>query len=565
MSSAEQAGVLRSSALMAAGTITSRATGLIRDMALVAAIGFGTLADTYSLGNSLPNIIYILVAGGALNAVFIPQLVRHMKNDADGGHGYANRLLRVVSVSTLVLSVVAVLAAPWIVRLYATSEYSAREFGLAVAFARLCLPQILFYGLYTMFSQVLNARGHFGSPMFAPIVNNVVVIGACLAFLWVAGDQVSVTTITDGEVLWLGIMTTLGVAAQALVLIPVLLRSGFRFAYVRGLRGFGLAHTGRLALWTIGLVLVNQLGFMVVTRLATLANVLASQAGAVAQGLTTYQKAYLVFMLPHSVITISIMTALLPRMSRAAAGQDLPKVAAYVSDGMRMVAVLIIPAAVCLGVAGPMVATVIFGFGAGSGSAATYAGLVVIAFAIGLLPFSLFYVLLRGWYSLEDTRTPFYLTVLYNVLMVGISLPLFYAAPVEFKVLSLALGYSLAYWGTLAAAWFVLGRRLPAMHTRRTLGVLARLLLAGVFAAVMGVGTNLALTAVVSAVRGEAVALGFVGLPGWAFLAAVICCAVAVATYALVARLLRVPDIADAWRMIANRIPGLRSRTPSER
>ncbi|MEZ5202800.1 MAG: lipid II flippase MurJ, partial [Micropruina glycogenica] len=267
-------------------------------MALVAAIGFGTLADTYSLGNSLPNIIYILVAGGALNAVFIPQLVRHMQNDEDGGHGFANRLLRVVTLITLALTIAAVLAAPWIVQLYATSEYSAREFDLALAFARLCLPQIVFYGLYTMFAQVLNARGHFGSPMFAPIVNNVVVIGAAIAFLRVAGDTVDVYSITDGEVAWLGIMTTLGVALQALVLIPVLLRSGFRFAYVKGLRGFGLGHTGKLAIWTIGLVLVNQLGFLVVTRLATLANVLASRADVVAQGLTTYQKAFLIFMLP---------------------------------------------------------------------------------------------------------------------------------------------------------------------------------------------------------------------------------------------------------------------------
>ena len=215
--------------------------------------------------------------------MFIPQLVRHMNNDEDGGHGFANRLLRVVTLITLALTIAAVLAAPWIVQLYATSEYSAREFDLALAFARLCLPQIVFYGLYTMFAQVLNARGHFGSPMFAPIVNNVVVIGAAIAFLRVAGDTVDVYSITDGEVAWLGIMTTLGVALQALVLIPVLLRSGFRFAYVKGLRGFGLGHTGKLAIWTIGLVLVNQLGFLVVTRLATLANVLASRADVVAQ------------------------------------------------------------------------------------------------------------------------------------------------------------------------------------------------------------------------------------------------------------------------------------------
>lgn len=556
--SSERAGVLRSSALMAAGTVTSRATGLIRDMALVAAIGFGTLADTYSLGNSLPNIIYILVAGGALNAVFIPQLVRHMANDEDGGHGFANRLLRVVSLTTFVLTVAAVLAAPWIVGLYATSEYSAQEFNLAVAFARLCLPQIVFYGLYTMFSQVLNARGHFGSPMFAPIVNNVVVIGAAIAFIWVAGDQVDVTTITDAQVAWLGVMTTLGVALQALVLIPVLLRSGFRFGYVRGLRGFGLGHTGKLALWTIGLVLVNQAGFLVVTRLATLANVLATRADTVAQGLTTYQKAYLVFMLPHSVITISIMTALLPRMSRAAADEDLRKVGAFVSDGMRLVAVLIAPAAVSLLVAGPMIATVIFGFGAGAGEASTYAGLVIMAFAIGLLPFSLFYVLLRGWYSLEDTRTPFFLTVVYNALMVALSLPLFYLASVQFKVTALALGYSLAYWFTFALAWWVLSRRLRQMQVRQTASVLGRLIVAAVLAAAAGFATNLGLQSGLSEVLDETIPLGFSGRPALAFIAAIVTSAVAVLVYIVLARLMRVAEISQAWGMVAAKLPGRR-------
>jgi putative peptidoglycan lipid II flippase len=555
MSTSEQAGVLRSSALMAAGTITSRATGLVRDMALVAAIGFGTLADTYSLGNSLPNIIYILVAGGALNAVFIPQLVRHMNNDEDGGHGFANRLLRVVTLITLALTIAAVLAAPWIVRLYATSEYSAREFDLALAFARLCLPQIVFYGLYTMFAQVLNARGHFGSPMFAPIVNNLVVIGAAIAFLRVAGDTVDVYSITDGEVAWLGIMTTLGVALQALVLIPVLLRSGFRFAYVKGLRGFGLGHTGKLAIWTIGLVLVNQLGFLIVTRLATLANVLASRADVVAQGLTTYQKAFLIFMLPHSVITISIMTALLPRMSRSAAEQDFAKVGAFVADGMRLVGVLIVPAAVCLGVAGPMIAGVIFGFGAGSGAASSYAGLVVMAFAVGLLPFSLFYVLLRGWYSLEDTKTPFYLTVVYNVLMVGLSLPLFYWAAVEFKVTALALGYSVAYWFTFGLAWLVLNRRLGHLQARQTAWVLGRLLIAGAVAGFVGFGVNLAFTAFVGNLRDEVVPLGFVGMPGWALMATALTCTAAVLVYVVMARLLRVQEISQAWSLVSEKLP----------
>jgi putative peptidoglycan lipid II flippase len=382
-----------------------------------------------------------------------------------------------------------------------------------------------------------------------------VVISAAIAFLLVAGDQVDVNTITDAEVAWLGIMTTLGVVLQALVLMPVLWRTGFRFAYVKGLRGFGLGHAGRLAVWTIGLVLVNQAGFLVVTRLATLANVLATRADVVAQGLTTYQKAFLIFMLPHSVITISIMTALLPRMSRAAAQADLAKVGAYVADGMRLVAVLIIPAAVSLAVSGPMIGTVIFGFGAGAGIASTYAGLVVMAFAVGLLPFSLFYVLLRGWYSVEDTRTPFYLTVVYNVLMVGISLPLFAWAAVEFKVTALALGYSLAYWLTFGLAWWMLSRRLRNMQIRQTVSVLVRLVMAALLAGAAGFATNIALTAQVSSIRGETVPLGFVGLPGWALVAAVLTSLVAVVVYLVAARVLRVAEISQAWSLVAGKLP----------
>lgn len=557
MSGNEQQAVLKSSALMAAGTIVSRATGLVRDIALVAAIGFGTLADTYSLGNSLPNIIYILVAGGALNAVFIPQLVRHMKDDEDGGHGYANRLLRLVTTVTLVLTIVAVLAAPWIVRLYATGQYSARELELAVAFAWLCLPQIVFYGLFTMFSQVLNSRGHFGAPMFAPIINNVVVIFACGAFIWVAGDATDVTTITNSQVAWLGVMTTLGVVLQALILIPVLRRSGFRFAYVPGLKGFGLGHTGKLAMWTIGLVLVNQLGFIVVTRLATLANVLATEADTVAQGLTTYQKAFLVFMLPHSVITISIITALLPRMSRAAADHDLPKVGAYVADGMALVAVLIVPAAVSLFVAGPFIATVIFSFGAG-GTAGTVAGVVIMGFAVGLVPFSLFYVLLRGWYAIEDTRTPFVLTVIYNVVMVGLSIPLFYAAPVTLKVPALALGYSVAYWITFGIAWYVLHRRMGHIQVRATLIVVGKLLAAGLVAVAVGLLVAKFYLEAVIRITGKDIDLGVADGRGWALLGAIVVIPVAVGVYALLAHLLRVQQLRDAWSMMAGRIPGLR-------
>jgi len=234
------ASVLRSSVLMGTGTIASRIGGVVRGIALASALGAGTLADTFSLGNTLPNVVYILIVGGALNAVFIPELVRHMKDDGDDGQGYADRLITLVGAALLAVSIGAVLLAPWIVSLYAP-QYSANDHDLATAFARFCLPQIFFYGVYTMLSQVLNARGHFGAPTFAPLLNNLIAIATFLLFIAVAGQaRISATTLPPSQIALLGIGTTLGVAAQALVLVPVLVRARYVWRPNFQWRGAGL-------------------------------------------------------------------------------------------------------------------------------------------------------------------------------------------------------------------------------------------------------------------------------------------------------------------------------------
>lgn len=478
--------VVRSSALMAAGTITSRITGVLRDITITAALGFAILADTYALGNSLPNIIYILVIGGALNAIFIPQLVRHMRTDADGGDGYADRLITLVGLILVAATVLAIVCAPWIVEIYTTSNFTEEQLSLATAFARFCLPQIVFYGLYTMFSQVLNSRMHFGAPMFAPIVNNIVMIATALGFIFVAGTTATTSTITPGQVMWLGIGTTLGVAAQAAVLVPVLIRVGYKWRPRFDFRGHGLGKAGSLAGWTIGLVLVNQVGFLVISRLATQANFLAEQTGGVPQGLATYQRAFLVFMLPHSVITISLVTALFPRMSKSAAVGALREVAHDVAEGIRLIAALLLPCVMFLVAFGPMLGTVFFGFGANRGAPATYTGLVVSVFALAMLPFGIFYILLRGWYAVEDTRTPFYLTVVYNLIAMPLTFLLFSVAPSELAVCALALAYGLAYWITISIAWVWLSRRLGGLETGLTVRTLVRMSIAAIVAAALG-------------------------------------------------------------------------------
>ncbi len=474
-------GLARNSAVMATGTVASRITGVMRDVAMTAALGFFLVSDAYSLGNSLPTVVYILVIGGALNAVFIPQLVRRMKEDADGGKAYADRLLTLVGSALLVLSVAAVALAPWIVDLYTPGDYPQGEYDLAVAFARLCLPQIFFYGLYAMLSQVLNSRGRFGAPMFAPIANNVLAILTFGLFIVVAGTSAAADGIlTTDQVLILGIGTTLGVMLQALILLPVLWRSGYIWKPRFDWRGAGLGKAGGLALWTIGLVLVNQVTYIFITRLATQANVNAADAGTIAAGLTTYQKAHLVFMLPHSVITVSVVTAMLPALSRVALDGRLSQVGTDVAHTMRMVATLIVPIAAILIVNGSAAAILLFGYGAATPEQAGLMGLIVSVFMLGLLPFTLFYVLLRGYYALEDTRTPFWVTVIFSVILLALVYPLFNVVPVGgSQVAAIALAYSIAYWLGFIITWWILARRLGAMESQRTAWTLGRMVVAG--------------------------------------------------------------------------------------
>ena len=492
--------LLGPSTVMATGTVVSRITGIARDIALAAALGFYLVSDAYSLGNSLPTIIYILVVGGALNAVFIPQLVRRMEKDDDRGNAYADRLITLTGSVLLALSILAVVAAPWIVDLYTPADYPQSQYDLAVAFARLCLPQIFFYGAYTMLSQVLNARGTFGAPMFAPIANNVVAITTFVLFIIVAGTSAAADgALTTGQVLLLGIGTTAGVVVQAAILVPVLGRAGYRWRPRFDWKGQGLGKAAKLAGWTIGLVLVNQITYIVITRLAAQANVDAAASGATAAGITTYQKAHLVFMLPHSVITISIVTALLPALSRLAHEGKLKEVGEDVAGAMRLVAALVVPIAAMLFVLGSDVSVLLFGYGAATTDQAAVMGDVVSIFMIGLVPFTLFYVLLRGFYAMEDTRTPFVVTVIFSVIMLALVLWLF-AFLTDLGVTSaggpqiagIALGYVLAYWCGFVVLWWWLAHRLGSLQSGATAWVLLRLLIAGGVAVVVAGLTRIA-------------------------------------------------------------------------
>jgi putative peptidoglycan lipid II flippase len=498
------------------------------------------------------------VIGGALNAVFIPQLVRKMQEDADDGRAYADRLITLTAIILFILSILAIALAPQIVSLYTPSDYPQKEFDLAVAFTRLCLPQIFFYGIYTMFSQVLNTRAKFGAPMFAPIANNIVAITTFLLFIYFAGTVASAEgNLSSGQVWLLGLGTTLGVVAQALILVPVLVRAGYMWRPRFDWRGHGLGKAGKLAAWTIGLVLINQLTYMVITRLATQANVNAALQGDVAAGLTTYQKAHLVFMLPHSVITVSIVTALLPALSRIAHEGKISQVGRDVSGAMRLVSFFIIPITAILFVVGISIAVLLFGIGAATTAQAELMGQVISIFMLGMIPFTLFYVLLRGYYALEDTKTPFFITVIFSLVLLAILLPFFGrfdggGAQISF----IAACYSVSYWVGLVIAWIVLSRKLGGLQSGTTIASIARMGLAGLFSVFAMIMTQTQLNNVLF---GSSVDVDLTDKMT-VFIRLIIVVAIGVISYLLAAWVIRVPEVTLAFRVIREKLsPGVKT------
>ncbi|MFD8071851.1 murein biosynthesis integral membrane protein MurJ [Streptomyces sp. NPDC059718] len=480
--------VLRSGAVMAAGSVVSRATGFVRSATVAAALGVGLAADGYSVGNSVPTIVYMLLLGGALNAVFVPELVRAAKEHEDGGAAYTDRLLTVCTAALLVITTAAVLAAPAIVAAY--TGYTGAQAATTVAFARSCLPQILFLGLFTLLGQVLNARGRFGAMMWTPVLNNLVVIAVFGLYLVTAGTGGGLTA---GETALLGWGTTAGIAVQALALVPSLRAARFRWRPRFDWRGSGLARPLRSAGWLVLLVLTNQVAYWVVTRLATSAGQRAAALGIDGgAGFTAYNNAYLLWAVPHGIVTVSLVTALLPRMSAAAADGDPARVRRDVSYALRSSSAMVVPAACALlALAGPAMALV---FEHGRTDAADVAVMAnaLVAFAPGLVAFSGQYVLSRTFYALGDTRTPFLLNLVISGLNAGLSVTAYLLLPARWAVTGMAAAYSVALFAGWAVTAFVLDRRLAAPEVGRgpwrspTAGSLARLLLVAVPAAALG-------------------------------------------------------------------------------
>ena len=435
--------LFKASGIMAIGTIFSRITGFIRSVLAVAVLGTALLADSYNVANTMPNILYNLLVGGALTAVFVPQLVRSF-SDADGGDGFASRLVTTISVILLALVAIGMIFAPALVRLYAP-EFSTQGFEaenqIAIAFTRYCLPQIFFLGLFTMLGQIANSRGSFAPLMWAPIANNLVVI-AVFSGVLILQEKISVGSITDAQIQLLGWGTTLGIVVQALILIPVVMRSGVTLRLRFGVAGLGKSFG--LAGWTLVYVLISQLGYLVTVNVATSAAVRSAQDGlTTGVGFTPFTSAYYIMLLPYSIVTISIVTALLPHLSKLAMENKVEDVRLQLIRAIRMCGVVTVPSAVALLAFGPLITEVLF-FGI-SLEDSRYIGYVLSALSLGLVAFSINLILIRGFNAFEDTKTQVVSIFIINLISVALSYLFLEILPSDLVTVGLGVAFSVSY------------------------------------------------------------------------------------------------------------------------
>jgi putative peptidoglycan lipid II flippase len=473
-------GILRAAGTMAVATLVSRITGLLRTMVLAAALGVGLVANAYVVVNTLPNIIYELLLGGVLTSVIVPLLVHAQERDRDDGVGYAQRLATVAMTGLAAMTVLAVLAAPLLTALYGLDE-DPEQYRLANWLARLLLLEIVFYGFGAFAQAVLNSRGVFGPPAWAPVLNNVVVIATGLVFLAAAGPgPLRPATIAPGLVWLLGIGTVLGIAVQALVLVPSLRRVGVPLRPRWGLRDTGLREAGTLGLWVVGYVAVSQVGVLVATRIA---NDAALDGGL---GPAAFSYSSLLFQMPYGIIGVALLTALVPRMSRAASRSDVHGVVQDLSLGTRLSALGLLPVTAVLTVLGPAIGVLVFAWGNTSVDEAQAIGTALALGAFGLLPMAVTLLQLRVFYAMKDARTP----TLIQIGMVVVRVPLLLLVPLVVEPRHVVAGLMLATSLTYVAGWVIgdlaLRRRLGGLRTRETFGPLARIAAVALAAGLVG-------------------------------------------------------------------------------
>jgi putative peptidoglycan lipid II flippase len=540
--------VLGNSAVMAAGTVVSRMSGYVRSILLAAALGNALHADVFTIANTVPNMLYILLAGGVFNAVLVPQLVRAQKNDPDGGEAYTNRVVTLAALFLLTVTVLLVLAAPLLMRLFLDGSFYdpqlAAERESVVDFARFCLPQVFFYGMFVLVGQILNARGTFGPMMWAPIANNVIAVAVLVIYLFAFGPADSPEGgFTGNQELLLGLGSTLGIAAQFLILVPYLKAAGFTFRPRFDFRDAGLGHTLRLGIWTVLFVVVNQVAYTVVVRLASS----GTADGTVADpgtGYTVYSSAFLLVMVPHSIITVSLATAILPRLSARAADSDLAGLAATLMSTLRTTLALIVPFALLLPLVALDVANLVWGYGAASSTYENFAPSLAL-FGAGIAFFTVHYLMLRGFYALERTRTVFWVQCGVAAVNIVLAVVLVAGTDAEHTSPALVLAYTGAYAVGASASYLVLRRLLGGLETPQLVRFLVRALLAAGLAAAAAGGAAWLLADLLGEDRSKPESLLFLGLVA----------GIDGLLYLVLARTFRLAEVTELVALVTRRLP----------
>ena len=478
-------GVGRASAILASGTMVSRLLGFLKVIVFANIIGqIGNVPDAFTVANQLPNTVYTIVAGGVLTAVLVPQIVRASLHD-DGGTAYINKLVTLALSILAVTTLIATLLAPLITRFIALG-FSPDQLSLAVGFAYWCLPQIFFYGLYTVLGEVLNARKSFGPFTWVPVINNVISIAGLLLFGLLFGVDPNAQRIpvdfTPGMTALLAGSATLGVVLQALVLYFFWRRIGLRYRPDFKFRGVGLGAAGKMASWTFGMLLLTTAAGVVQTQVVSL----ASGEGASATVMST---AWLIFMLPHSIITVSVATAYFTRMSEHASRGDTDKLRTDASSAIRGTTLLIVLASAVIMVCAYPFARV---FGEAGFEQVQAIGNVIMAFLLGLVAFCVLFVVQRTFYALGDTRTPFFFTLFQVVLVVAGVLGCALLPP-DWIAFGIALVVTVSgILQAILAAW-LLRKRLGGIDGRRILRSLVTYVAAVTVPVAAGVGVLIAL------------------------------------------------------------------------
>ncbi|MGW1682442.1 murein biosynthesis integral membrane protein MurJ [Saccharopolyspora sp. NPDC002376] len=486
--------LLKASGSMAIATLTSRITGFLWKLMLAGVIGFGIVNDSFNVANTLPNMLFELLIGGVLTSVVVPVLVRARKGDADGGERFVQQLMTLAVVVLAVGTLLAMIAAPLLtVALVSESDASNRD--LVTAFAYLLLPQIFFYGLSALVGAVLQAKQIFSPPAWAPVVNNLVVIVTIGALALMPGEiSLNPVSMTDPQLLVLGLGVTFGVICQAVVQLPALRRTGFRMRWRWGWDR-RLSEFGGLALWMLGYVAISQVGLIALSRVAT-----ANAPGA----WSTYSYVWMLLQLPYGVIGFSIMTAILPRMSAAAADGDYAKVIDDLSLGNRLSTVTLLPVSAVMTVLGVPLSLALFAVRPDMSGQANILGLALAVSAFGVLPYALTMMQMRTFNALSDARTPTVIMLVMTVAKVLMAV----ALPALLEPENIVYGLTFVNSFTFIIGWLVgeiwLRFRLGQLGSRRFIRTLAKTLLASVLG---GLLCALSVSAVGSLMSGPANAL----------------------------------------------------------